>query len=53
MDGLPFRYETPLRAGFDREIGQRLGDGISILDIGSGRHPAIPVNRRPAGAPFA
>lgn len=48
MDGLPFRYETPLRAGFDREIGQRLDDGISILDIGSGRHPAIPVNRRPA-----
>jgi SAM-dependent methyltransferase len=45
---LPERYRRPWRGGFDAAIDERLGPGISILDIGSGRHPAIaPADRPP------
>jgi SAM-dependent methyltransferase len=47
-DILPLRYSTRWREPFERHIAERLRPGIVILDVGSGRHPAIPPERRPA-----
>lgn len=44
---LPHRYQAPWRKSFDDPIFERLEGGSSVLDIGSGRHPAIPLCRRP------
>lgn len=52
IEYLPPRYQIPLREGFDREITARLVPGISVLDIGSGRHPAIPPEHRPADVEY-
>lgn len=51
-DVLPDRYRVPLREGFDASIRERLEPGIQILDIGSGRHPAIPLDERPEGVRY-
>jgi SAM-dependent methyltransferase len=47
--GLPARYDVPLRQGFDQAIGERLAAGGRVLDIGSGRHPALARHDRPEG----
>ncbi len=44
---LPERYLTPWRQGFETAIFERLQPGCAVLDIGSGRHPAILPERRP------
>lgn len=46
-NGLPARYSIPWRQGFETAISERLEPGIQVLDIGSGRHPAIPPAARP------
>ena len=45
---LPERYRTPWRQPFETAIFERLEPGCAVLDIGSGRHPAIAPGRRPA-----
>lgn len=50
--GLPIRYAVPLRGRFDAELGERLAPGAKVLDIGSGRHPAIPPEDRPGGLEY-
>jgi SAM-dependent methyltransferase len=44
---LPDRYSWYWRAPFEEEIETRLRPAMSILDIGSGRAPSLPVERRP------
>ena len=44
---LPDRYHRNWRQPFDDAINQRLEPGCSVLDIGSGRHPAIAQGDRP------
>ncbi len=50
--GLPARYFEPLRGKFDAAIAERLKPGSKVLDIGSGRHPAIPPEERPEGVHY-
>lgn len=45
---LPSRYYVDWRAPFDELMKPALVDGISILDVGSGRQPTIPPPQRPA-----
>lgn len=45
---LPARYAGRWRDPFEAPIMERLVPGTAVLDIGSGRHPAIPVDKRPA-----
>ena len=52
-DGLPERYGIPWRQHFDAAIFERMESGCAVLDIGSGRHPAIPPNRRPVDTAYA
>ncbi|HEY7131043.1 MAG TPA: class I SAM-dependent methyltransferase [Candidatus Limnocylindrales bacterium] len=42
------RYREPWRAPFERRLEQLLRPGIRILDVGSGRNPTLPADRRPA-----
>lgn len=49
---LPDRYRVPLREGFDAAVRERLEPGIQVLDIGSGRHPAVPLDERPEGVAY-
>lgn len=51
-DLLPARYHTRWREPFERPIESRLAPGVSVLDIGSGRHPAVPIDRRPEGVEY-
>ncbi len=44
---LPERYSVDWRDAFDERVGPSLREGISILDIGSGRKPALPPEKRP------
>lgn len=44
---MPARYEGRWRDPFEAPILDRLRPGVSVLDIGSGRHPAIAADRRP------
>jgi SAM-dependent methyltransferase len=50
--GLPERYHRPWRESFDAAIFERLRPGCAVLDIGSGRHPAIPPDRRPESTTY-
>jgi SAM-dependent methyltransferase len=50
--GLPERYAQPWRGPFEAAVFERLGSGCAVLDIGSGRHPAIAPERRPAGTSY-
>jgi SAM-dependent methyltransferase len=45
-DILPVRYSTRWREPFERSIAERLHPGMTILDVGSGRHPAVPPEHR-------
>lgn len=47
LEGLPARYQVPLRQGFDLSIQERLLPGSEILDVGSGRHPTLKLADRP------
>lgn len=49
---LPARYRVPLRQGFEEDLGERLVSGCQVLDIGSGRHPTVPVVERPEGVRY-
>lgn len=49
---LPPRYETPWREPFEAPIRRQLRPGCSVLDIGSGRHPAIKPADRPEGVRY-
>ncbi len=44
---LPERYSKPWREPFDAPIRERMHPGCAVLDIGSGRHPAVPLADRP------
>jgi SAM-dependent methyltransferase len=44
---LPPRYFAPWKDPFEREIAKRLRSGMTILDIGGGRHPTLPPADRP------
>lgn len=43
----PPRYLEPWRAPFYEVIHPRLGEGMTVLDVGSGRAPAITPSQRP------
>jgi SAM-dependent methyltransferase len=54
---LPERYDVaPLpelwRYWFDRRVADMVRPGMQILDVGSGRAPAIPAQRRPDGVRY-
>lgn len=49
---LPARYQLPLRGSFDENVERCLEPGCQVLDMGSGRHPAIPAGDRPAGVTY-
>lgn len=49
---LPPRYSAPWRKPFDDPIAERLAPGSAVLDIGSGRHPAIKPADRPDGVRY-
>jgi len=49
---LPPRYSVPWRKAFDDPIRERLAPGVAVLDIGSGRHPAIKPEDRPANVRY-
>ena len=49
---LPARYSEPWRAPFTAEVSRRLHPGITVLDIGGGRHAAIPRDQRPDGITY-
>jgi SAM-dependent methyltransferase len=51
-DVLPPRYRVGWRESFERDIAERLRPGIVILDVGSGRHPAILPEHRPANTHY-
>jgi SAM-dependent methyltransferase len=49
---LPGRYLNEWREPFDAAAAASLVPGCRVLDIGSGRSPAIPLNRRPTGCRY-
>jgi SAM-dependent methyltransferase len=49
---LPDRYLSDWREPFDRAAAASLVPGCRVLDIGSGRLPAIPPSRRPTGCHY-
>ena len=51
---LPSRYRNPqpLKEAFARRIEPALAPGVSILDVGAGRTPAVPFPARPAGCRY-
>lgn len=44
---LPPRYYTSWRGPFEDNIRARLRDGMTVLDVGSGRNPTLPPSERP------
>lgn len=46
------RYSEPWRQPFETRVARALVPGVQILDIGSGRRPAIPPERRPIGCRY-
>jgi SAM-dependent methyltransferase len=44
---IPERYETNLEDRFADAVRPFLKPGIQVLDVGSGRRPALPVSERP------
>jgi SAM-dependent methyltransferase len=46
---LPARYGAEWRGEFERRVAPLLRPGVRILDVGSGRRPAIPSAQRPPG----
>ena len=49
---LPARYQGSWRAPFFELVDDRLRPGLRILDVGAGRSPTIPPERRPAGIEY-
>ncbi|HEX2052400.1 MAG TPA: class I SAM-dependent methyltransferase [Actinomycetota bacterium] len=49
---LPARYQVPWQHDFKALVTQRLRPGAVVLDVGSGRTPAIPASDRPAGCTY-
>jgi len=49
---MPPRYSVPWRQAFDDPIRERIAAGSAVLDIGSGRHPAIEPSDRPDGVRY-
>lgn len=49
----PSRYQTSWKSAFHDEIQRRLVPGIRVLDVGSGRTPAIDPGRRPSRCVYA
>lgn len=49
---LPLRYHTTWGQPYWDNITSRLRDGITILDIGAGRRPTLPIADRPAGTTY-
>lgn len=49
---LPARYDTPWREPFDKAVAGALRPGIRILDVGGGREPTVPADRRPPGCHY-
>ncbi len=49
---LPARYQGIWRAPFLERVESLVRPGMSILDVGAGRHPTIPPDRRPPGAQY-
>ncbi|MGE3961910.1 MAG: class I SAM-dependent methyltransferase [Dehalococcoidia bacterium] len=45
---LPQRYRELFDAGFQERLRPYLSEGCYVLDVGSGRRPAIPPEERPA-----
>jgi SAM-dependent methyltransferase len=49
---LPDRYSIPWREPFEDPILKRMRENCTVLDIGSGRHPAIKPSDRPANVRY-
>ena len=49
---LPLRYHTRWRQPYEDNITARLHDGMTILDIGAGRHPTLVAADRPPGTTY-
>ncbi len=49
---LPERYRHKLQYEFDQRVDAALKPGISVLDVGSGRRPCVPLERRPPGCTY-
>lgn len=49
---LPERYRVPWKGRMNAPAKERLVSGVAVIDIGSGRHPAIPVDERPEGIEY-
>lgn len=49
---MPPRYSAPWRSPFEDNIYARLTPGMTVLDVGSGRNPTVPVERRPHGTTY-
>ncbi len=57
---LPLRYKRKLQFEFDRLVDRALlptgsagpERGMTILDVGSGRRPCVPIDRRPPGCTY-
>ncbi|MCA1702731.1 MAG: class I SAM-dependent methyltransferase [Actinobacteria bacterium] len=49
---LPPRYEEPWRETFDQRFADLLRPGLTILDMGAGRSPCIPPDKRPTGCTY-
>ena len=50
---IPPRYDRPPVQLFESALRARLRPGVAILDVGSGRRPAIEPAARPAGCRYA
>lgn len=49
---MPARYDIPWRGPFDEAVAAVLKPGVRVLDVGGGREPAIPTDRRPPGSHY-
>lgn len=49
---LPARYQDDWTLPFQQAVGSKLRPRLAILDVGSGRNPAIPCDRRPSDCEY-
>jgi cyclopropane fatty-acyl-phospholipid synthase-like methyltransferase len=49
---LPSRYQTSMQQPYADAIAARLHDGMTIIDIGAGRHPTLAAAARPPGTTY-
>lgn len=49
---VPSRYRTEWREPFEEGVRARLHEGITVLDIGSGRNPTVGPAQRPRGTRY-